>query len=520
MPKATLPPPAPELREGEKFKEIEQKFLEEQFGEKIKPKEPILTPEPPPLEPEKPATPPVGEQTPPADPPKKDEKPEEKPAAPAADTDALTPEGNVTPDPEEKPEEKPVEKPAPAAVSIDTDQIIEGVADRLEQRLKAKEQATPAPDPLAKYSDSDRSQLRVLAHLQKSDKYKGRDLVKETTAFWDAESAYIAQWERENPGKRFNETDEEHEAFYAKATPSIPDEDLDDARLDIKVTEKAEKIAEEKLKERMAPIEQKVRETERQQREAAAEKVIAKSIDSAVVQVAMEAVPEFKEILKDGKLTKEAVDAMAEKDPAAVKAINKEARSLKVLVREVERMEQLGDHWEFNPNLRLRLADETVIRPHQEIVEVAVDLEQRMLDLPKDSKDRIRDGKKWMPKHVIDTAIEQALQQNDTKRIDAILDSYWIIGAGDIKGEIQRRAAQRVKETLEIANARSAPAAKKNPESGKTVTPPVPPPKPANAGGIKPPSTSSASDMVDSGIPKVPGSSSPDKDFAKWSFPE
>lgn len=511
MPKTALPPPAPEFAEN--FQQMEAEFNREHFGDIVNPPAAAAPPaEPPPAEPPPADPPPTEPDTPPA--------PEEPPTAleDIATGDPAAPPAAPEPPTEPAAPEPPPATPAPAAAApvIDYDKIADGVADRISKSKGTQPPATPAPDPFANYTEEDRAQIKLLQHLQESDKYKGRDLVKETTAFWDKEQAYITNWRKENPGKKFNENDEEHEEFYSQSAPTIADSDLKQAEIRIAVQEEAEKIADKKMKERLAPLEQKMRENERQQRETQVAAKVDQSINQAVAQLAVAALPEMKDVIKNGPFTKQAAAAIKEKDPAAYAALNDEAHALRVLVRETERMDQLGEHFEYNPNAREELANGTVLRPHQEIVDTAVSLEQRILKQPKEQQ--LRDGRKFLPKAVLDKAFDEAMQRNDQVRIDHILNNYWWIGPADIKQEFINRSSARVQRLLGIANARGTGSKKNPPPAGGTATPPPPPATPVNKGSSAPPSAASGSDIPDTGIPKAPGASSSDKEFDKWSF--
>lgn len=512
----TIPPPSLEMKKDDAFKEAEKEFDAEMFSnerlDRNKPKIPeaenpeITFPEEKKEEPkpedkaaEQPADKPA--EKPP------EEKPAETPAA-ADDTDALLSGG------EKKPEEKPAPKAEekPAAQLVDHDLLAEKVA----AKLKPKE--APAPDPLANFTDEDKAQLRILQHLQKNnEKYKGRDLVKETAEFWNRETNYILAWEKANPGETFDKDAKDHEAFYSKHEPKVEPDDLEDAQIDLKVEEKATKLADKIVRERLAPVEEQVRNNNRKQAEVEVAKVVEEGVEAAVVNLASEAVPEFKEVLKDGRMSPEAVAAMKEKDTAAVQAINREARYLRVYVREIERMANLGEHFNYNPNLREEVGGE-VIRPHVEIAQVLNDLEVSISKGPEEGKVRVIDGiqKRWASREAVDRLFEKHKDNPDMiARIDR---SFWQVGVDDVKREFVRRSATKVKDVLEIANTRGAASSSGRTGNSTNTGDDKANGKPARSAPINPPSTASSSDMTQTRIPKPPANDSAEKVIEKSFF--
>lgn len=520
-----LPPPAPELLKDEAFKAQENEFLAELFdNERLDRNKPaavigdpdIVFPEDDKKEDEKPATPPAGDA-----PPAGDQPPVAAPAAAApkegdVSTDALLPGTEPAPSPTPAPTATtPAAAPAapstptPTPATIDTDALADKVADRLRPK------PAPAPDPLAAFNDEDKEELRVLQALNKNPKYAGRDLVKETTEFWNKESEYIANWKRNNPGKKFESDDDEHTEFYESATPAIPEKDITNAHIALQAEIIADQRAEQKVREQLAPIQEKLAATEREALEIKVKPLINESVNQSVATLAVEAVPEFKEIVKDGKLTPDVVNAMKEHDPAAVEAINSEARSLMVVVAECERMAHLGEHFQFDVNKRVDLKDGDAVRPHAVILETANDIEDRILRGPQDGKiwtDPANGQKRvFITRQMFHAQMEEAEKNNDQRKIESLLNNRWMIGADDVKREIINKSATRVKRVLDIANTRGTAAQRKaSPQGGnQPATPPGS--KPGKTVPPTPPSMASASDNTDTKVPKAPGAKSPEK---------
>jgi hypothetical protein len=517
-----MPLPDKELLKDDAYKAAESTFMSEMFDNenlsrnRAKPKEgdPDITfPE------ETPATPPAGET--PAEPPKEGEKKETPPdEAPKSETDALLP-GGETPaapaapaaTPAADPAQPATPVPAAAAPAIDPDDIADRVADRLKPKPT---QAAPPADPFAAYNDEEKDEIKALQALNKSGKYVGRDLVKETTTFWAKEQEYIAKWRKENPGKRYEADSEEHEDFYSGATPDIKDKDIENAHIEIRASEIAAKEVEKQVSQRMAPIEQKIKETERVTLEQKVTPIIADGVNRAMASLVMEAVPEFKDVIKDGRLTKEALATMSEKDPAAVQAINREARTLRVVVEECERMSLMPDHFQFNEAMRVSVEGSSPIRPHAEIIDTAHELEDSIMRGPKEN--RAREGRQFIPTALFTKKMDEAMQANNQALIDRLQNNFWIIGPDDIKQALVQKSAQKVKGILEIANTRGAASGKASPKQGET-----PPPAKPKEGTVKrepatPPSLASSSDNTDSRIPKAAPADSQEKIIERGFF--
>jgi hypothetical protein len=494
-----LPPPSEEMKKDDAFKKQEETFLTEMFDNnalsrnKPKPQEtnPMdgLPPEPDPEKKEEPPKEPEAKE-----PEKKEPEP---PADKKPETDGLLgdqPAGDkkdpAPPADKDEPEPQPV---------IDAEDIANRVADK----LKVKPQPEPPKaDPMAGFNDEDKEELKVLQELGNSPKYKGRDLVKETTEFWRREEEYTLNWKKNNPGKKFNSEDDEHAEFYDANQPDIADKDITDAHITVRAREIAAKEIDARVKKEVDPIRQELSAAARDTLEIKIKPIIATGVAAAVAAMAVEAVPEFKEILKDGKLTPEAVDAMQEQDPAAMQAINREGRALRARVAEVKRMAHLGEHFEFDAGKRVELKDGEVIRPHQEIMDAAIALENKIIRGPKEGK--IRDGRHFISTSMFHAKMDEAEKNGDRKAQEFLMERFWIIGPDDIEQALVQQSAQKVKGYLEIANARGSKQEKKTPPKDGNQPPKQDEKKPAGKLPPVSPSTPSSSGNQDTKIPAPP----------------
>lgn len=496
-----LPPVSQEFQEGEKFKEQEQNFIAGFFDNatldrnKPKPKygDDIEFPE---------------EEQPAAENLDTEKKDKDKADTPAPDPEKKedeTPADGLTPtEGGDSTEEKPAATPAAAAQPatapvIDHNAIADAVASRLEKKPAAS--ATPE-NPFAQFSESDQRQLRVLDHLEKTNpKYKG--VTVKAQEFFTREVGYKQKWLKENPGEAFNPQDDAHRDFYDKFEPQVDPEDLNEAKIDMRAHQIASKVVDEQVSERMKPFAAQAAAAERLAVENEVRPRIEQAANLAVVDLAVQAVPEFKELMPNNRLTIDSIKAMKEKDPAAFELLDREAVLLKARVREVDAMIQMPDHFQFDENLVVKTKAGT-IRPHSDIAAAHSDLEQQWLEKPQ--AQRVRDGRTFVPQRVMAQAIERC--NGDQAKEAALWDRFFIIGPEDIKAEIIRRSAENVRSNIDLVKKVSGGASKKAPSAGTNGTPSgtaEPPAKPAQS---RAPATIAASDTVDTKIPAAPATPS------------
>lgn len=419
------------------------------------------------------------------------------PAAPAEPTAELT--GLTGTEPPAEP--APAAPAAPAAAApaqpvIDPDDI----ADRVANRLQPKVTSPPTPDnPYAKFSEADQKQLRVLEHLNKtSDKYKGRNLVQEATEFYTREAAYKENWIRSNPGEKFDPQDDAHKDFYDKFEPVVDTGDLDEAKIDLIASARAEKIAGEAVRQQMAPIQEQAKKAERTAKETELRPKIDQKAFAAVKELVLEVVPEFKDLLSDGKMDDKALARMKEKDPEALMQVDREAILLRARVRELETMAAMPEHFQFNESL---VVDTKAgrIRPHADIINAGMELEEEFMRKPQ--SETMRGGREFLPQYMLQNKLDLCRNEDQVK---AVWAKYWIVGPDDIRAKFIKDSAENVKKVMDIANQRVARMAKGSAPAAGTTPPPNPAPNPTKPNPTPPPSTGSVSDNVDTRIPAAP----------------
>lgn len=250
-PKTEVPAHKPETLE----------FLRQRFAEKVAPA--VAKEEKPKTEkPEKKETP---------------KKPEEKPAA-EEKPKAEKPADKETPKEEKK---EPVRKVAKDPVRIEGADSLAEAAKSLEKILE-KQAKKDEPKVVERELPEEIAELVPdLEELEQLDpkKFKGiKAKVAEFKGKGGIEDQYKAQWRKENPGKEFDEDDEEHAQFYEEHEPKVTDADLKKAeRARIKRELRAE------LNKEIEPVKEEVKSERAKQLAAPA---TAKYIDETVIGLA------------------------------------------------------------------------------------------------------------------------------------------------------------------------------------------------------------------------------------------
>lgn len=197
---------------------------------------------------DKPKDKPAEPEQKPQDPPK--ETPPEDPAKKAAEPAKA----------EEKPKDEPKKKQAAPKVmkappSQDPQVIAKAAAEAAVAAVEASKKQTPATkEPEVELPKDIARKLDYYKEMESLDpKYKGiTQKVVEFSKKGGIEERYIAEWEKANPGQKFDADDETHSAFYEKHSPDYDEDDLEAAReqvIERRVLEKANKAVEPKLKE-------------------------------------------------------------------------------------------------------------------------------------------------------------------------------------------------------------------------------------------------------------------------------
>jgi hypothetical protein len=161
------------------------------------------------------------------------EKIEDTPPAPVKKPDAAAPK------PAKKKAVVAAAPAAPTAMEIGT-----AVAAEVVKAIKPAEKAVEkVAEP--EMDASDKKTLSNLAHMEQlqPDKYKGlADKYKEGISKL---AAYADEWEKANPGKEFNQEDEEHKKFIEEITPNWDEDDYIEAVADQRTKKAVEEVKKE-----------------------------------------------------------------------------------------------------------------------------------------------------------------------------------------------------------------------------------------------------------------------------------
>lgn len=258
--------------------------------------------------------------------------PEPTPAPePATPPPAPTPEPPAPPAPAAPPPAPATPPPAPATPPPAPEEPKPSVMDRLGKAVEKLSTAlekgpAPAPAPVAPPAPPEDPELalrlKALALLESKPKYRGQPLQAQYTAYVKKYSDYQSAWEKANPGKVFEEDDEDHEAFFKVHRPNVADEDIIRAEAVVEARADFERELEQDRLDRSR------RQAEVSGREAAA--AIGGELLSA--------------------LQVKTVDELKAKDPALAFAVNEVTPMAQNLVRTAHRLFAPGGQYdEQNP---------------------------------------------------------------------------------------------------------------------------------------------------------------------------
>lgn len=238
-------------------------------------------------------------------PTKKDEKKEPKPEKPAK------PEPTEKAVEQPKPAPKP-RKPKPEPREPDYEAIADaagrGVAKALHKE-PPKEEPKPEPRPQFTHLPPDvQRQLTVLQKMETMypDRYK--DITNKYATNVKAVSDYQEKWEKENPGEKYDEKDEEHNAFFEKHDVDWDDDDYTMALAEM-VADRRVKDIEERTGKQLSELEQRDRARELWPKVFAEAKRVGKQVFNQLGGV-------FKDIIDDtGQVNRAVVQKISDEDP-------------------------------------------------------------------------------------------------------------------------------------------------------------------------------------------------------------
>lgn len=120
---------------------------------------------------------------------------------------------------ESKPEKKtlkPLQKKEKE--QVDLKELVTSVVEATAKAVKPKEPKKEESDTLPEVPDSRKSELQKIFMAEKNGAtHKGA--TEQAAQLFRAEKDYIDNWQKENPGRRFNADADEHDSFYERNLP-------------------------------------------------------------------------------------------------------------------------------------------------------------------------------------------------------------------------------------------------------------------------------------------------------------
>jgi hypothetical protein len=297
------------------------------------------------------------------------EPPPAAPAAPAAAPAAPA----ATPPPPARTESEP----GPSTAQI-ISQAARETAREVAQALRPAEPERPV-EPEIELSEEDKKDLPVLQYLERTNPKKYGGLVAATMKYFKDHYEYAQGWLEANPGKDYNPDDEEHAGWIAEhQPPNVSREEIDDARVDMRVEAKFN-----------AEIKPKFDQQEAERAFQASLPTIAGEVDNAVKMLVRGVDPALADLLKDasGKevLSDATIAKVDEADPIAKEIMDK------IVGEELEPMIlELGKTVNI-PGYKLTPGRNPV---HAQISNFVAEKEAQLRKAPQ--HEQVLDGKRWV----------------------------------------------------------------------------------------------------------------------------
>lgn len=235
-------------------------------------------------------------------------------------------------------------KPAPAAPVFDRETVRDAVREGVELATKKPEDQPPKQEETPELPPQETKRIAVLERMEKAnpEKYKGR-----AKAYRDSYIKlvkYSEEWQAANPGKEFDENDDEHKEFFDKNNVDWDDEDYTEALADLKSDEKVGAVRQE--------IDKKFATVERAEKLRTEAPKIAQLQTTAALAYFSDMDGDFAKLLKeDGSLDTELGKKLSESDPVKAQIIVNGATQVEELVAETYKLfTNLADFDAKNPS--------------------------------------------------------------------------------------------------------------------------------------------------------------------------
>lgn len=439
-------------------------------------------------------------------PEEKAKKDEEKAAKEKANADAkATADAEAKKKADEEAAAKEREKQNELSAQKLAGQVDDGAVQRAAELAAKKiaEQMAPKPqvdDFESKLPRAYQRDLAVAKFMAENDP-RHKNLATQFIDFYKAEPAYIAEWERNNPGKRFNPDDEEHEAFYERHEPKVdPDEfaDAKDQMIRKSVTEEITQKVTQEVTERVSKeFKPKVEEVEFKENLRTKAPEISKRADTGMISMLgqIEDATVKESLVVDGQVVvnEETDKRLTEANPDKREIIDEEASLLRGLLHELHSMDELGDRYKADPRA-VRLIGDVAFRVEKEMAGKTAS-----------------DGRKIITQDEWDARLRQIAQMPKTEQQAAVrefVEKHCQLPAAAVEEALIKESTQRTNARLTHLNKLIERYSGAKGGNG-TQSPPkkegTPPPAENRPGTTpeprrqKPPATTSSTDKVGDG---------------------
>lgn len=334
----------------------------------------------------------------------------------------------------EKDKEKGKQTPPPRRAAtpppaMSPEQIATLAAEAAARVHASQKKEEPKKDVEPELPPGEQRKINTLKHMETmyGDKYAGA--VRRYQTAQTKLKNYASQWEKDNPGKRFDESAEEHEQFFADNDlfEFWDADDFDEARIDLIAEKKGQAKAEERNREINAKL-SKLERAERLREEAP--KVRETQIKAAGF-LWKNFGEQYAEVMGEKGWNKEKSEELAKADPvgyshrfAVAKDFDREAGEIYKLYNGLV---------DFNPK------DDV----HKEITDFYMRFESAMLKAPADIRTN-QEGKTFM-------SSKEYYALPEDKR-----DRYWTFTADDVIFKRAQTLAKEVESSIRAEEERLA----------------------------------------------------------------
>jgi len=368
--------------------------------------------------------------------PKEKAKVEEPAPAPAAKEDEPKKVEAPPSEPKPKPVRKAKAEPAPVQ-SMSPEQIAQLAANTAIEVTKRKAQAEPEPETEdIQLAEEFAANRQYYEWMQRENPRKYGKLIKQIADWGPKEMEYSEQWERDNPGRKYDPDSEEHDEFYSQNQPKIDPEDLQHAK--VQVAQVQESLKEDKLRKKiLEEISPELNEIRKQKIAHEAAPKLQAAAQSAIDSILEGINPDYVQHSRD----KAKLDEIAEADPIAADVGRELAGQFVPLATEIVAFHRGIPFDKNNP-------------AHVAMYYRTIDLENRVANLPPEKQ--IHEGRRF-------TTQEQYSQMTPQQKAQ-----HWIIGEDDLLFDLASEAKRTAAALYKRESDKMARWTKKNPPANAT----------------------------------------------------